>query len=67
VFVNKLLDKLHEDLVKELQAERRPKTDDQSRSGAQGFAEGEPLQSGHNLVVSYQTVTEASISLSIQV
>ena len=61
------LDKLHEDLAKALQDERRAKPDGQTRSGAQGSGERESLPSSHNLLVAYHTGTESSISLSIQV
>ena len=61
------LDKLHEDLVKALQDERSPKTDEQNPSGAQGSGERDSSPSSHNVVVAYQTITETSLSLSIQV
>jgi hypothetical protein len=60
------LEKLREDLMKELRDEGKPKAVDQSHSVAQVPDEVHSPIGSTSLLVAYRTVTETSISLSIQ-
>ena len=59
-------EKLREDLVKELQDDREPKTDDQPHPLHQVSNEVDSPTGSSGLLVAYRTVTETSIFLSIQ-
>jgi hypothetical protein len=57
---------LREDLVKELRDDREPKTDDQPHPLHQVSNEVDSPTGSSGLLVAYRTVTETSISLSVQ-
>jgi hypothetical protein len=59
-------EKLREDLVKELQGEREPNPDDRDHSLPQVSDDVSYPTGNSSLLVVYRTVTETSISLSIQ-
>lgn len=59
-------DKLHEDLAKELRGEQEPKADPQDHSLPQVSAETNSATTSSSLLVTYRTVTETSLLLSIQ-
>jgi hypothetical protein len=60
------LEKLRENLVKELRGERVAKPDDRNRSGAQVSNEGGSPVDSSSLLVAYRTFAETSSSLSLQ-
>ncbi len=68
--IHKLLpdffEKLRENLVRELQGVGKPKADDQSRSLAKVSDEVSSPANSTVLLTAYRTITETSISLSIQ-
>ncbi len=59
-------DKLREDLAKELRGEQEPKADPQDHSLPQVSAETNSATTSSSLLVTYRTVTETSLLLSIQ-
>lgn len=58
--------KLHEDLAKELRGEQEPKADPKDHSLPQVSDDINSATTSSSLLVAYQTVTETSLSLSIQ-
>jgi hypothetical protein len=65
-YLPEFFDKLHEDLVKELRGRGETKAANQDRSLHQVSDEVKPQAGSSNLLVAYRTITETSISLSIQ-
>jgi hypothetical protein len=61
-----LLEKLCEDLVKELKGVGESQADDKNRSAAQVSDEVNSPKESNSLLIAYRAVTETSISLSIQ-
>ncbi len=59
-------DKLREDLAKELRGKQEPKADEQNHSLPQVSDEINSPTTSSSLLVAYRTVTETSLSLSIQ-
>jgi hypothetical protein len=65
-YLPEFFDKLHEDLVKELRGRGEITAANQDRSLHQVSDEVKPQAGSSNLLVAYRTITETSISLSIQ-
>ncbi len=59
-------EKLREDLAKERRGEQETKVDDQDHSLPQVSDEVDSPTASNSLLVAYRTVTETSLSLSIQ-
>ncbi|MHC9061086.1 hypothetical protein ACYX34_00140 [Nitrospira sp. CMX1] len=62
-----LLDKVREQLAKELRQEPGSTTDDHRHVAEDRLRPDEPLTSSHNLLIAYQRITETSTSFSLEV
>ncbi|MFO0778917.1 MAG: hypothetical protein U0223_15105 [Nitrospira sp.] len=61
------LDKVREQLAKELRQEPGSTTDDRRHAAEDGLGSDEPVTSSRNLLIAYQRITQTSTSFSLQV